>query len=409
MKKTIVILLIMLLILVSGSQVFAQTQAGVIFLLISPSVQANSMGGTYANTVSSDPMASVMNPAYLGFFAQQNTFGYSDSKADWLPALVDDITYQCKSFTGGYTLKNAPVTIGFGYHQIKMDYGSQYLTFESGPQIIGPFNSWDEAKIYSYSALLDYYVRLSIGMNFKSIESHLIPEDWANGIEAASAHAMDWGLALQVPVLQSLSKILHREFIDDVSPVTPVADLGLSYGHSNIGDKIWYIDPDQADPLPRNAQAGVNLHLGLKYQSENLNCQIISWQYAWESEGLLVERNPNYEIKYPSTLWSVDSDKITHKTGWELSMFDFLYLRNGHYKDKQGQVEYDTYGWGVNFIQFYRMILWFDGRLTGDSVFDKMLDHLNIEYHRSEWRGGLECLRDRTEFDGVTVRFTNIF
>ena len=173
MKKTIVILLIMVLILACGSQVFAQSQAALIFLLISPSVQANSMGETYLNTAASDPMASVMNPAYLGFFAQQNSFGYSDSKADWLPALIDDMTYQCKSFAGGYTLKDMPVSIGFGYHQIKMDYGLQYITVEDGPQIIGTSNSWDEAKIYSYSALIDYYCRLSIGMNFKSVESHL--------------------------------------------------------------------------------------------------------------------------------------------------------------------------------------------------------------------------------------------
>ena len=147
----------------------------------------------------------------------------------------------------------------------------------------------------------------------------------------------------------------------------------------------------------------------MNYQDNKTNFQIISWQYARESEGMLVERNQNNEIKYPSILWSVDSDEITHKTGWELSMFDSLYLRNGHYNDKYGQLVYDTYGWGVNFTQFYRMILWIDGRSAGDSALADMLNHLNIEYHRSEWRGDSGWTRSGTKFDGITVSFSNIF
>ena len=64
------------------------------------------MGGTYANTASTSPMAVIFNPACLGFFAQKNLFGVSacPQKVLWMPDYGSDLNYDAKSTNFGVTM-----------------------------------------------------------------------------------------------------------------------------------------------------------------------------------------------------------------------------------------------------------------------------------------------------------------
>jgi hypothetical protein len=103
--KTKIWISIIAFILIQRTPAYAVSEAAVLFLLISPFSQANGMGETYGNIASADPMASVINPAYLGAYSQKHNFGFSSSNAAWLPALVSDMHYSCHSLNFGYSLK----------------------------------------------------------------------------------------------------------------------------------------------------------------------------------------------------------------------------------------------------------------------------------------------------------------
>ena len=55
----------------------------------------------------------------------------------------------------------------------------------------------------------------------------------------------------------------------------PTFDFSLGYSKSNIGDEIYYIDPAQADPLPRIDRTGYGFSAGFDLISKNFTYQYV--------------------------------------------------------------------------------------------------------------------------------------
>ena len=72
---------------------WGQSNAGAMFLLISPSPTINGLGGSGVSLSTMDIYSSYYNPAQPrlpnGF-----SFQYSDMKTNWLPGLADDLTLE---------------------------------------------------------------------------------------------------------------------------------------------------------------------------------------------------------------------------------------------------------------------------------------------------------------------------
>jgi len=407
------VLAIVVLIIIQTTSVFAVSEASCLFLLISPSPQANGMGGTYGNLAFTDPMASLFNPAYLGFFAERHNFGYSYSSAFWLPALVSDMDISCMSCNIGYTLKTIPLSFGLGYHHILLDLGEQVITSEEGPESLGTFESYDQADIASASVLLDYYIRGSIGLNFRLIESNLASFYVENELQniKASANALDFGVALQIPIIDILSKTTHKSM--KLAPnIIPFWHNGISYSTTNIGGEITYIDEAQSDPLPRNAYLGINSQIGLQFNENDFCSEFISYKFAYEIEGLLVERfvdnEDNVGITYLTSIFDVDSDRLIYKSGWELNMLDFFYLRRGHYDDDEGYINYDTDGWGFNFLQPIRWFLQVSGLKIENSLLKLLIYKTEIEFHHCSYKRKSGQPLAGTEFNGITLKLKTV-
>lgn len=425
-KKLIVLnIIIFIFIFIQTGFVYAVSEAAVLFLLISPSPQANGMGETYGNIASTDPMASINNPAYLGYYSQKHNFGFSYSKTDWLPGLVDDMDYSCYSLNFGYSLKNIPISFGLGYYRIFLDSGEQVWTGESG-EPLSTFNSWDKANILSVSILLDYYIRASVGFSYKFIESVLAP-DWIDVAEEkgngkASANAHDFGIAIQVPLFEIISKVTGSSFY--IFPkVKPYLESGFSYSVNNIGDKIIYGDASQSDPLPRSVYTGININTGLKLSLNKNIFNIISFKSAREANDLLLERYMDTEginqTRYFSgfndinfidniILGKANSDIITNK-GWELSIGDIFFIREGYYEDIEGRVIFDTNGFGINFVQPIRLLLGLTNQIIKNEFLNKVVYNIDIEYNHSEYDCEFGHPLSDTNFDGVTLKLRTIF
>ena len=70
--------------------VFAQSEAGAIFLLIAPGARAGGMGEAQT-AVANDAYASYWNPAGLGFLDGREL---AMMHVNWLPGLADDLYYE---------------------------------------------------------------------------------------------------------------------------------------------------------------------------------------------------------------------------------------------------------------------------------------------------------------------------
>lgn len=400
-----------------SNSVHAVSEAAALFLLISPSPLANGMGETYGNISSTDPMASIFNPAYLGFFAKNQNFGFSYSKVNWLPQLANDLYHKCFSLNFGYSNKNAPITLGIGYHHVYLDLGKLILTNETGA-IIGDAESNEKADVLSVSALFDYYVLASFGVSYKFIESNLLVFPYAIGFEdiKASAHALDFGLALKFPIFDIYSKIEDHQ-IHAFPHVIPFLTPGFSYSVTNIGDEITYTNQTQADPLPRMVYAGINIAAGLKYTKTNYPFNILSFGWAQEANDLLVNRIGK-NINYHSGLKDIDiienvllgksNKKAVTNKGWELGVAEIFYLRKGSYQDIEGYIHLSSEGWSINFMQPIRLMFEFSN-FKKKGLWFKFLNNLDIEFNHSEFHIDEGHPLDDTRFNGVTIKMKNMF
>lgn len=417
-KPLIVFILTALFIVSFSASVHAVSEAAVLFLLISPSPLANGMGETYGNIASTDPMASIFNPAYLGIFSKSQNFGFSYSKANWLPQLTNDLYHKSFSLNFGYTFKNVPVTLGIGYHHVYFDLGKQVLMNEFGDPI-GTFESYEKADVISFSSLLDYYILASIGFSYKFIESNLASFRTDSGMEdfKASANAFDFGIALKFPVFDILSKITDHQ-IYAFPHVVPFLEPGLSYSVTNIGDEITYTDETQADPLPRTVFTGINIAAGLKCTNTNHPFNILSFRWAQEANDLLVDR-VGENIKYSSGFKDIDfienvllgksNAKIITNSGWELAVAEIFYWRKGDYQDNVAKLKFDTDGWGINFMQPIRLFLDFKNFKIENGIFRSFIDNLDVEFHRSKLSVPEGHPLDNTKFNGLSLKLKNIF
>jgi len=219
-----------LLIALSG-QIYAQSEAGAIFLLIAPGARAGGMGEAHT-AVADDAYASYWNPAGLGFLEGTEL---AFMHVNWLPNLADDLYYDFFAFR-----KNFKRLGTVGGHLIYLNLGEQIRMGESPDDYLGKFTSYMLATSLSYSSKIS--PTSSFGLNVKLSYQHLV--ELGAGAEKGKGTSFDFGFDLGY---------LKKEFI------TPRLDIGFTI--TNIGPKVSFIDVAQADPQPTNFALGLNYAL----------------------------------------------------------------------------------------------------------------------------------------------------
>ena len=410
-------------VILSFVPVYAVSEAALLFLLISPSPQANAMGQTYGNILADDPMAFAFNPASAGLFAQKHFAGTSfyPEKTPWLPIWGYGITYNCHSTGLGLNLKKLngmPVSFGIGLTHIRLNLGKQHFTGEYGPDPVLSFDSYESANKITLAAVLDYYIQASVGFGYNFIESQL--GAFATGVgdyrvTKVTTQAHDWGLILRAPIFDILDKV-HGISGESVALVKPFFDVGLSYSLNNIGDKVIYIDEAQADPFPRTVYVGSNLQVGFRYMDEHNSFNLFSFKWAREADDMLVSRESDGSWRYLSGLNDIKfvedilfvkgNGRAITKKGWEYGIGDFFFIRRGGYEDREGRVVYHTKGWGVNFVQPFRNLSAFQ-TVASRGVLYKLLWSMDIEYHESSWVTTEWHPLTGTFFKGLVIKLRN--
>jgi hypothetical protein len=409
-NKSAILVIVSILVTSHVNSVYSVSETAAIFLLISPSPRSNGMGNTYGNSASEDPMASIINPAFLGFYSKNHNLGLAYSKTGWMPTLASNMSYSCNSLSFGYSMKNKPISFGLGYHHIFIDYGEQTITSGESPDPLGTINSWGRADMLSASLLFDCYIQASLGFSIKFIKSQLAPVGAGNKVEKVivSGGAFDYGIAVCLPVFEIISSKIGKPIIF-LPNIKPFFQPGFSYSTVNIGEKQIFMNSSHADPLPRTAYIGVNESFGIKYFKEGFNFNVIAYGRAFEANGLLFKSITYDQSQYLSTFFDVDKDLIIYNNGWELNLMDAFYFRKGHYKDEAGQERYNTNGFGMNIMQPFRIFNNLCKNKITNPIIEKLINDLDIEFQHSEYKTAIGAPLWGTKFDGVSLNLKTIF
>ncbi len=246
-----------LVLLTLANQVSGQSEAGAIFLLIAPGARAGGMGEAQV-AVADDAYASYWNPAGLGFLKGSEL---ALMRVNWLPNLADDIYYNFIAFR-----RQVPSLGTIGGHVVYLNLGEQIRMGESADDYLGKFSSYMLAVTLSYSALLS--PKSSLGLNAKVSYQHLV--QLGAGAEKGKGTSTDFGFDIGY---------LRKEFL------SPRLTLGLTV--TNIGPKVSFIDPAQADPQPTNLTLGLNYYL--------INSQYNKLNIVYDVNKLLVASYPDMD------------------------------------------------------------------------------------------------------------------
>ena len=267
MKRFIVASLITLFTITSFS--FSQSEAGSIFLLIAPSARAGGMGEAHVG-LADDAYASYWNPAGLGFLEGTEL---ALMHVNWLPNLADDMAYDF------FAMRRSIPNLGtVGGHLIYLNLGEQTRTDEVGSEL-GKFSSYMFAFNLSYSTKINE--KSAFGLNAKVSYQHLT--DQGAGAEEGKGSSTDFGFDVGY---------MKKEFI--------FSSLTLGATITNIGPKVSFIDPAQADPQP------TNFTLGFSYKV--LNSEYNKLSVVWDINKLLVSSYPDMDWDGDGIIGGYDED-----------------------------------------------------------------------------------------------------
>ncbi len=264
--KRIFFSLVIIFILLSNA--FASSEAGAIWLLINPGARACGMGEAGV-AVADNADATYYNPAGLGFLGGREL---SLMHVQWLPNLSDDLYYDFIAY------RHYVEDVGtFGGNIALMNLGEQTATDEQGNNL-GTFRS------YMVSTSLSYGTRLnrtsSFGGNFKIIHQHLT--SMLAGEEKGSGQSTNFAFDIGY---------MKKEFL--------LRNLTLGANIANIGNKISFVDVEQADPMP------TNLKIGLKYDIYRKHNK---FSITYDINKLLVASYPDRDIDGDQLVGGWDED-----------------------------------------------------------------------------------------------------
>ena len=363
---------------------YAQGEAAVPFLLLQPSPSLSAMGQTGTALPTNDPFGFVWNPAQLGLNSQKNnlSFIFYPSKLEWLPAFNYALELKGEALNVGYNFKDLigiPVSLGFGYSKTEVDFGE--------------FLGTDYYNAYSFGLGVDYFVQLSIGYTIKDVTSILGAFNMPPLQRGTTAKRTvnDFGILLNVPVIELIDEKMLLT-LDNNLYGKPTFNFSLGYSKSNIGDEIYYIDPAQADPLPRMDRFGYGISTGFDLVSDDFRMNAFNLLFTVEADDILIDRDQT-GWEYQSTLsdlrfWknviNIEGDeKIVSHTGLKLDFVETVSVVFGHFSGR-GFDERKTNGYEFRAKGLLRLYaLW-----AKDPVTDVIRDHIDIRYFNTDYFEG---------------------
>ncbi len=258
------------------------------------------------------------------------------------------------------------------------------------PNRIGTFEAKDYYNAYSFGLGFDYFVQFSIGYTIKDVTSIL--SDTPSGTDSTQLSAEttvnDFGILLNFPVIKLIDEKMKVQLDENLNAL-PTFNFSLGYSKSNIGDSIYYLDPAQADPLPRVERIGYGISTGFDLVTDDFSINAFNLSFTVETEDILVSRNAgsanNWEYQDDLDFWKnivqIEGDeKIVSRTGTMLEFAETFSYSFGHFSGR-GYGQRKTNGYEFRFKGILKVAaLWADHPVT-----DFLRDHFDIRYYNTNY------------------------
>lgn len=304
MRKNLVVLVLLLTICLSP--IFAQRRPTATFLLIPPTAKASGMGYAWS-AICDDASANYYNAAGIVFL---NLSKFTINYFKYLPAL-SDMHY---------------IYVGLAYPLITSGWGFDFTYFTRElpdyywqGQYIGTYTSYRLAPKISYSKKI--FDNLAVGIGWKYIYQKY--GEWNDfepelGLEGTtgSSWAFDFNLLYKISPNLSIGSVLH-----------------------NWGPNMEYAESGATDPLPLTYRLGIACKL--------IDIGIISVTISGEITKMLAGIITNKTKSFKENL-EHELKEAWKGGGLEASFYRILSLRIGYFYDYEGKREGLTYGGGIN-------------------------------------------------------------
>ncbi|HQF43364.1 MAG TPA: hypothetical protein PK073_10675, partial [Ignavibacteriaceae bacterium] len=256
----------------------------------------------------------------------------------------------------------------------------------------------------------DFGAQLSIGYTIKNITSIIggfSPYEELAALEAKST-VNDIGILLNIPVLKLINDKMLADINEKVSAY-PRFDFSLGYSKSNKGDYFYYIDKNQADPLPRMARLGYGISTGFDLAVNDFRFNAFNLSFTVEADDILISRgfNNSGQWKYEDDFdfWEnviliKGSDNVVSHAGTRLDFAETFSYSFGHFSGR-GFDERKTNGFELKAKGLLKLIaMW-----TENSITNFVKDHLDIRYYNTNYFAGLDF---ETKMTGVAIYIHNL-
>lgn len=340
----------------------AQSASGAQSTFVDPSIVASGMGRAGVAVFWGDEPNDWANPALLGM---HRGVRFQYGRTQLVPDLAADVHFTSKRFLlGAHGLGVSLAGKPFGsVGDLRLDYGESEATDPDG-NVIGVFSSFEEihqlAVGLNVVEVLENGLRLlgksppdwsrhadlSIGHSWKSVEVDLFPALGSLGGVAARGEAKerDRGLLFRVTPLDQTT----RNGEPGEQGVRFRLDGSVGFSQRNYGDdRIWYVDPTNADPIVEERILGFAGRLTLELPHDPGN-------WIWDFLSPSVSLGGTWETaKY------YDSDEElgtegSKRRGQEIVVAGIVAGRIGHETWDDALIDGDTYGVSL-MLQYRRM------------------------------------------------------
>jgi hypothetical protein len=307
------------------------------------SIPSAGMGGA-SNAVFWSDIDHWGNPALLGYAHGVRYVHTRTQLVPGLPARIFLMSDVVRIGGGGIGLVSSGKPFGSG--GVLLDYGLSQGTDPSGNPT-STFRSFESVKsigvgisalrlLESGYALAGHeapgwsrYGDLSAGMNSKEVRISLAP-----GTEGRTS-ARDWGLHARVTPIDNLDRAGGPPLRIDFA-------FGLSVLSANDDAVITFLNEDVATPVTRHHRRGAAVRVAAGRTPDHDG----SLQQLFVS-GLTPLLAISAAIDHADLGRGSAIEFETHGTGQEVAIANLAFLRHGHYRDAAGEIDGDTWGWGV--------------------------------------------------------------
>ncbi len=158
----------------------------------------------------------------------------------------------------------------------------------------------------------------------------------------AEPNVVDFGLLINVPVFKLIDEDMLIELEGDML-LKPDFNFSVGYSKSNIGDEVYYIDPAQADPLPRMDRLGYGISTGFDLLGDNFQMEVLNFSLTVEADDILIDRDTTgwdyqstlSDLQFVKNLINIEgTEEIVSHIGLKIDLFETVSFSTGHFSGR---------------------------------------------------------------------------